>query len=144
MTDLVFVDTNVLVYFHDATEPDKQAPAARWLEALWRRRTGRISYQVLQEFYVTVTAKLDPGLAAETARESVQALEAWKPVAVGGPILARAWSVQDRYSLSWWDALIVSAAQSAGCSALLTEDLQHGQDLDGLTVISPFRSEPAE
>jgi predicted nucleic acid-binding protein len=61
MSAKVFVDTNILVYCRDASEPQKQAQTAAWMAALWKQRTGRLSFQVLQEFYVTVTAKLTPG-----------------------------------------------------------------------------------
>ena len=74
--DLFFVDTNLPVYFHDAGAPDKQGVAARWMDRLWEERSGRLSYQVLGEYYVTVTQKLKPGLSTETARRSVRALEA--------------------------------------------------------------------
>lgn len=67
MTASCFVDTNVLLYFHDASEPVKQAAAAPWLTALWQARAGRVSYPVLSEFYVTVTRKLQPGMPPEPA-----------------------------------------------------------------------------
>jgi predicted nucleic acid-binding protein len=91
MTAKVFVDTNVLVYWRDASEPDKQARALAWMETLWERRTGRLSFQVLQEFYVTVTAKLDPGLTPELARLDVGHLMSWKPV--GWPAAGRSLAV---------------------------------------------------
>lgn len=138
----VFVDTNVLVYSRDSREPDKQQAAMRWLEVLWSQKAGRLSYQVLQEFYVTVTHKLQPGLSPDEARDDVRSLLVWKPIAIGDRVLEHAWSVQDRYRLSWWDSLIVSAAQIGGSRCLLSEDLQTGQDFDGLKVISPFETDP--
>lgn len=139
----VFVDTNVLVYARDSTEPAKQARAAAWLDHLWRERTGRLSFPVLHEYYVTVTARLEPGMDVADARTDVLALMAWKPVASGADRIASAWQLQDRYGLSWWDAQIVAAAQQARCSILLSEDFQHGQDLAGVEVRSPFESAPA-
>lgn len=144
MTARLFVDTNVLVYSFDQREPDKQSRSRDWLDRLWSTRAGRISFQVLQEFYVTVTRKLEPGLDSETARKVVRSLWAWQPVATDERSFLTAWSLQDRFHLSWWDALIVAAARSAGCSVLLTEDLQHGQDLDGLQVINPFQAPPED
>jgi predicted nucleic acid-binding protein len=73
----------------------------------------------------------------------VKDLLAWKPVPVDAAILERSWKLQDRYQLSFWDALIVAAAKSIGCRYLLTEDLQTNQDLDGIIVISPFLADPA-
>jgi predicted nucleic acid-binding protein len=142
MSALVFVDTNVLVYGRDASEPVKQPAAARWLAALWRTRRGRLSTQVLQEYYVMVTMKLKPGMEPDTARQDVRALTAWQPVAVSAGMFDVAWSIQDRYRLSFWDALIVAAAASSDCAYLLSEDLQDGQELDGVCVLNPFRHDP--
>ncbi len=142
MSDRVFVDTNVLVYARDSAEPDKQARASAWVEYLWRQRTGRLSFQVLNEYYVTVTAKLTPGLDRVAARADVRSLMAWDPIQPRLESLEAAWQLLDRYGLSWWDAQIVAAAQHARCSVLLSEDLQHGQVLAGVEVRSPFRSAP--
>jgi predicted nucleic acid-binding protein len=144
MTALVFADTNVLVYHLDTREPRKQSRARAWVEFLWTTGSGRISFQVLEELYATVTRKLDPGLDRETARQVVRALWAWQPVPVDERAFAAAWEAQDRFGLSWWDSLIVGAARLADCRFLLTEDLQHDQDLDGLRVVSPFAITPAE
>lgn len=143
MTERYFVDTNVFVYARDAGETEKQPRAATWLERLWYARQGRISFQVLIEYYQTVIRKLSPGLDSETARQDIRDLLAWRPITVDGAVLEQAWLVQDRFSLSWWDALIVGAAQRAGCQYLLSEDLQAGQDLDGIIVVDPFESSPA-
>ena len=109
---------------------------------LWHEKSGRLSFQVLQEFYITVTGKLDPGLPTEIARTDVRSLMSWQPLAASAPILERAWTIQDRYGLSWWDALIVSAAHTAECRYLLTEDLQDKQDLGHVQVINPFHFLP--
>lgn len=139
-----FVDSNILVYARDASEQHKQARAQDWLVTLWDRRAGRISIQVLQEFYVTVTGKLRPGMTPEDARRDVLDLLRWDPVVADGSLLETAWDVQDRYSLSFWDALIVAAARRTECEHLLTEDLQDGQDLAGVRVVNPFTHGPAE
>ena len=104
------------------------------------RRQGRISFQVLQEFYLKVTRKWPH--VQQDARSEVRDLLAWRPVTVDGVIIEHAWKIQDRYQISFWDALIVAAAKSASCRYLLTEDLQAGQDLDGLLVVNPFRNDP--
>lgn len=140
--DLVFVDTNVLLYQWDATEPAKQERAAAWMKHLWRTKRGRLSHQVLAEFYVTATQKLKPGMAPPAAQWNVRTLLAWDPVAPNGRLYERAWSVQARFRTSWWDALIVAAAQTAGCRTLLSEDLQDGQQLEDLWVANPFTHEP--
>ncbi len=140
MTAPVFVDTNVLVYRHDGTDPVKQARAEEWYEFLWRLRLGRLSFQVLQELYATLSRKLVPQFDAWEARALVRDLAAWQPVAADLALLERAWRLEARYSLSWWDAMIVAAAQAGGCRALLTEDLQHGQMFGEVQVIDPFAS----
>ena len=140
MTAPVFVDTNVLVYRQDGSDPAKQFRADDWIAHLVRRRAARISFQVLQELYATLTRKLKPAFDAEEARGIVRDLAVWQPVVVDLAVLERGWLLQGRHSLSWWDALIVGAAQSCACSALLTEDLQHGQTFGRVRVIDPFRS----
>jgi len=144
MSAKVFVDTNVLVSCRDASEPEKQAKTATWMAALWKQQTGRLSFQVLQEYYVTVIAKLSPGLSRELARREIRMLLAWRPLAVDERLLKGAWLLQDRHKLSWWDALIVAAAKSAGCRFLLSEDFQEGYDWGDMTVVNPFCTEPED
>jgi len=142
MTGPVFVDTNVLVYARDLAEPVKQARAEAWLKRLWQEGAGRVSWQVLNEFYVTATRKLSPNLSPEEARADVEELAAWDPLPVDGRLVRAAWRLQDAFSLSWWDALIVAAAQVAGCPFLLSEDLAAGQDYGGVEVVNPFARTP--
>ena len=140
MTGPVFVDTNVLAYRHDAADPGKQARAEDWITCIVELRAGRLSFQVLQELYATLTRKLRPSLEPPDARDIIGLLASWNPLAVDLPLLRSAWALQDRYSLSWWDALIVAAAQASDCRVLLTEDLQHGQSFGRVRVIDPFAS----
>ena len=142
MTDKVFVDTNVLVYSRDASEPRKQKQAMAWMAKLWEAQTGRLSFQVLQEFYATVTEKLQPGLEPQSARDDVISLFSWRPIPVDARVVKGAWLIQDRYKFSWWDALIISAAQVGHCRYLLTEDLQENQELGKVKVINPFHYSP--
>jgi predicted nucleic acid-binding protein len=136
----VFVDTNVLVYARDASDREKHATAGAWMEHLWTSSMGRLSVQVLQEYYVTVTRKLQPALPIDEAREDIRDLAAWRPVRIDEQIVESAWRIGDRFELSFWDSLIVAAAQAVGCNALLTEDLQHDMEIDGLHVADPFRT----
>lgn len=144
MTAPVFVDTNVLVYFRDSRVKAKQEKAEEWIVFLWETRRGRLSRQVLQEYYATVTRKLKPGLEAEEARADVRALFQWLGVVDPVALMESAWDLQDRFSLSFWDALIVGAARNMGCTVVLTEDLPTGQDLGGIEVVSPFESSPSD
>ena len=142
MTALCFVDSNLLVYRRDAGEAKKQPVAERWVRRLWETRAGRLSVQVLEEFYQVVTRRLKPGLPVAEARREIRDYLVWKPVALTPAVVEHAWEVEDRFALSWWDSLIVSAAQLGGCAYLLTEDLQDGMDMDGLRVVDPFRHDP--
>lgn len=135
-----FVDTNVLVYARDSTDSIKQARAAEWFSWLWRQRQGRLSVQVLQEYYTTVTRKLRHPISRNTARLHVRSLLAWQPIVLDGSILSAAFRVEDQFGLSWWDSLIVAAAREAQCHFLLTEDLQAGRDLGGVVVVNPFHT----
>ena len=141
MTATVFVDTNVLIYAFDVGDLKKQTAAQAWRSELWKSRRGRLSIQVLQEFYVKVTKKWPK--ARDHARAEVLDLFAWDPVPMDHVLIELGWKVQDRFQLSFWDSLIVAAAKTAGCRYLLTEDLQPGQDLGGVQVTSPFLADPA-
>lgn len=138
----VFVDSNVLIYVRDSAERDKQLQAEAWMGELWRSQRGRLSTQVLAEFYANATQKLRPGLDRETARADVRALSAWQPMDLDERVFEQAWRIQDRYKLSFWDALIVGTAHVGGCGYLLTEDLQDGQEIAGVRVVNPFLSQP--
>ena len=137
MTAPVFVDSNVLIYAIDEGNPKKYEAAKLWRSELWKSRRGRVSFQVLQEFYVNIARRWPE--ASEQARAEIRNLLAWKPVVMNAEMLEHGWKIQDRYRLSFWDALIVAAAKAVSCRYLLTEDLQADQDFDGLVVVNPFR-----
>ncbi|MFZ1138625.1 MAG: PIN domain-containing protein [Candidatus Sulfotelmatobacter sp.] len=136
----IFVDTNVFLYAIDEGDPKKQRAAQHWRAELWKTRRGRVSFQVLAEFYVNAVRK--QSTAQNEARDEVRDLLAWNPVVIDAALLERGWEIQDRYQLSYWDALIVAAAQAASCRYLLTEDLQGAQSLGGIEVVNPFLHEP--
>jgi predicted nucleic acid-binding protein len=138
----VFVDTNVLVYARDTSDRVKHVEARNWMEHLWGSGSGRISFQVLHEYYVTVTRKLDPRLSRRDARMDVEDLLTWSPVPSDQRVLEAGFGVEERFGLSFWDAMVVGAATVAGCDHLLTEDLQDGAELGSVTVVNPFRVTP--
>lgn len=138
MTVPVFVDTNVFVYRHDSSDPSKQACAEQWIRLLAHSRSGRLSFQVLQELYVSLTHEQRLNFDRSEAQEIVKVLATWQPVAADLAMLNRAWVLQDRFPLSWWDALIIAAAQTCECKVLLTEDLQDGQEFGAVQVVNPF------
>jgi predicted nucleic acid-binding protein len=144
MSALVFVDTNVLLYARDAGQPRKQPVAQDWLATLWRTRSGRISTQVLSEYYVNATRKLAPRMPEADAWDDVRALLQWRPRAVDADLLQRGREVMSRHRLGWWDSLVVAAARAEGCAILLSEDLQDGGVYGGVTVRDPFRMSLAE
>lgn len=138
MKDSVFVDTNILVYARDTSEPEKQAVAENLLKHLFEQRIGRISAQVLNEYYVTVTQKLKPGMSSEDAWADVMVFQHWNPVPVDLRLLEQGYLFQQQYCLSWWDALILGAAALADCRQVYSEDLSHGQIYFGIQVVNPF------
>jgi predicted nucleic acid-binding protein len=142
MTANCFVDSNVLVYARDLTERGKQERATLWIEALGTIGVGRLSYQVLIEAYAALTRPGKLRLETPAARTYISNFQHWRPVATDANVIAAAWNVQDRFGFNWWDCLIVASARVAACDYLLTEDLQHHQDLDGLLVINPFETAP--
>jgi predicted nucleic acid-binding protein len=141
MTAPVFVDSNVFLYALDEADPIKQQAAQTWRSELWKTRLGRISFQVLSEFYVNVLRIKSK--AKEEARAEVRDLLSWNPIVMESSLLEAGWKIQDRYQMSYWDALIVAAAKAASCGYLLTEDLKAGQKLDGIEVVSPFLRKPS-
>lgn len=134
----VFVDTNILVYARDRDAAEKQAKAETLMLELWESRRGRISAQVLNEFFVIVTRKLKPGMSPEEAWSEILLLRAWDPVALDWPLLARAREIHHAHSVSWWDALIVAAANASDCAVLYSEDLAHGSVYGDVQVENPF------
>lgn len=142
MTGPCFVDANVFVYSRDARDARKQERAMQWIDVLWRDRLGRTSAQALAEFYAVATRKL--GIAPERAWQTAERYFAWSPQAVDEALLRRAREIELRYKLSWWDSMIVAAAQLQNCVLLLTEDLQDGILFGTVTARSPFRLEISE
>lgn len=135
----VFVDTNILAYARDTRMPAKQPIAEAWLSRLATARDGRISTQVLIEYYAVATHPKKLALTVAAARADCRALQAWLPLTSDLALFESGWLLQDRHGFSWWDALIVAAALRQDCSLLLSEDLQHNFVVDGrLTIINPF------
>lgn len=137
-TATVFVDTNVFVYARQAHEAKKQPVAAQWIDRLWRDQTGRTSMQVLGECYVTLVRRLAPAPPRTIAWDYVRSLVAWKPQPTDESVLLRAFEIEQRHHLNWWDCQVVASAQLQGCSVLLTEDLQDGAAYGNVTVRNPF------
>jgi predicted nucleic acid-binding protein len=138
MSDRIFIDTNILVYAHDADAGEKHAAAAKTVADLWESRDGVISTQVLQELYVALTRKVASSITRNTARRLIKNYLAWDLVVNDGAILLHASEIEGNYRLSFWDGLIVAAAYAKNAAVILTEDLSHGQTIEGIRIQNPF------
>jgi len=132
-----FFDTNVLIYADDKAAPAKQRRALELIAEHRRAHTGAVSLQVLQEYFVAITRKLR--VDAAIARRKVELLAEFDVSAPGVPDILAAIDLHRLHGFSFWDALVIRAAKQAGCSVLLSEDMQHTRELDGLQILNPFR-----
>ena len=137
MSDKTFIDTNVLIYAHDIDADAKHKIAKGVLQELWTERTGVLSAQVLQEFYVNVTRKIPSPLSKDLARLVVSSYAIWCLETTPTEILA-AFRIEDESRIGFWDALIVSSAAKSGATRILSEDLNAGQRIAGILVVNPF------
>ncbi len=138
MSDIVFVDTNILIYAHDSDAASKRDRAVESLRTLWETGDGRISVQVLQEFYVNATRKLAKPLARSVAREVVSSYGAWIREATTAGTVLRASDIAEMAQISFWDALILASAEQAGAAKLYSEDLNSGQSIVGIQIVNPL------
>lgn len=140
MTAPRFVDSNVLIYAHDRDAGAKHARAKALLRELWNEGSGCLSAQVLQEFFVNATRKIPQPLPTEEARKVLRAYLPWVRTATDGDMVIRATEIADAWRTSFWDGMILAAAERVGAHELLSEDLQHGQRLVRLVIVNPFLS----
>lgn len=140
MTDRTFVDTNILVYAHDADADDKHSIAAQSVGDLWEARTGILSTQVLQELYVTLTRKAPHPIKKNLARRLIKNYLTWEVAVNDGAIILHASEIEESYRFSFWDSLIIASAYSKNAAIILTEDLTHGQLIEGIRIQNPFRT----
>lgn len=135
----VFVDTNVLVYAYDRSEPQKQARALEVLDDLVQRGVGLLSAQVLAEFYVTITRKLAAPLTPQQAYERLKNyLYAWPVAEMSGLIVLEAARGVRDHQLNFWDAQVWSVARLNQCQIVLSEDFNTGTVIEGVRFINPF------
>ena len=132
------IDTNILVYAHDRSAGQKHSRAKQLVGDIWVRRTGCLSVQVLQEFFVTVTQMVAKPLEVESAARIIADLATWHVYAPDANDVLDAIQIQKRCQLSFWDAMIVGSAMQLGCQTLWTEDLNAGQLLENVTIVNPF------
>jgi predicted nucleic acid-binding protein len=139
MSGIAFVDSNLLIYAHDRDAGPKREVAMTLFDRLWSERTGTLSVQVLQEFFVTVTRKLLTPVAKAQAREIVRAYAPWVISPTTPETILRATELSETASIDFWDALIVAAAEQSGAETLYSEDLNDGQLIAGVRVVNPLR-----
>ena len=132
-----FIDTNVLVYSIDPSDPEKTDVVRGLLRDLADSNRGIISTQVMQEFYVVATKKL--GVDALTAKSFLDALQSFEITTIDPVAIYRAIDISILNQISFWDALILAAAEKMNCGKLYTEDLNHGQTINGIEIIDPFK-----
>ncbi len=132
----VFIDTNILVYAHDLDAGAKHAKAAALVRGFWEQRESPVvSVQVLQEMHVNLVRL---GATVDESVDTTTHYLSWRVMENTRALLRKGWEAQQRWQLSFWDALIVAAAMQAGVSTLWSEDLNADQDFDGVTVVNPL------
>jgi predicted nucleic acid-binding protein len=139
MSVIAFVDSSILIYAHDLDAGVKREQAVARLRELWDSGTGRLSVQVLQEFYVNATQKLATPMARSTAREVIKTYGVWVHHATTVETVTRATEIADLARISFWDALIVASAEEVDADELLSEDLNDGQAIAGIKIVNPLK-----
>jgi predicted nucleic acid-binding protein len=140
--DRYFVDSNVILYSLDSREPSLQVQARAWLQHLWTHASGQLSWQVLHEVSANAIRKF--GVPILEVRRTIEAFTRWEPQDTSLSILELAWDWMEQAQLSYWDSLILAAAQRSGCRWLLSEDFQHERQYGPVTVLNPFRVVPGK
>ena len=139
----VFVDTSVLVYADDAADPRRREQARTWLAHLWAARTGRVSTQVLNEYYVCVTRQIASGLSVGDARAKLRRYQQWQPWVIDHQTVETAWGLEARLQVDYWQALVLACAMHSRCDAVLSDTLPLTR-YDQLDVINPFETPPPD
>ena len=140
MSGKFFVDTNILIYAHDLDAGQKNKISRDIIRDLWENRSGIISTQVLQEFYVNVTRKIENPLKKSQARGVIESYLAWPVELNDVRTVLSASEIEERHMLSFWDAMIVASARKAKAEKIITEDLNHGQEIEGILIDNLFAS----
>jgi predicted nucleic acid-binding protein len=138
MSDRVFVDTNILIYAYDRMAAEKRDKALDVIKRLWNQGNGVLSTQVLQEFYVNVTKKITHPLSKVKARSIIETYLVWRIEMIRPEHVLLASEIQERHQLSFWDAMIVISAIQSGAKMIFTEDLNHGQLIEGVIIENPL------
>jgi len=138
MAETYFIDTNILVYAHDRSDEEKHLRARRLVEQLWENGQGVLSTQVLQELCINLMGKMAKPFSLAEVREIIWDYLRWRIVVNTPDSVLRALDLEARYKISFWDALIVQAAESAAATVLYSEDLSAGQSYGTVRVVNPL------
>ena len=139
MSARYFVDTNILMYTHDASTGAKHERAKELIAQLWHDRSGVVSTQVLQELSVNLRRKAGRPLDTGATREIITDYLTWQVIVNGGASILEALDLEARYRVSFWDALVLHAALASGAEVLYSEDLSDGQTYGSVRVVNPLR-----
>lgn len=139
MADKYFVDTNILIYAHDASAGVKRDRARQVIERLWSTGEGVLSTQVLQELCVNLRRKIARPLPVDEVRSLIKDYLSWEVVINTPESVIQALEIEVRYKISYWDALVLQAAESSGAAVLYSEDLAAGQKYGAVQVVNPLR-----
>lgn len=139
MSARCFIDTNILVYANDRTDQLRHSVSRNLVIELIKAESGVISVQVLSEFWVTVTQKIEHKLSVQHAEKEIALFSLLQIVNLDFPLFRNAVKIQHSNRISYWDSLIVAAAYSAGCGRIYTEDLNHGQKILDMEICNPFK-----
>lgn len=138
MAQKYFVDTNILIYAHDRAAGKKHVLARQLIERLWASGEGVLSTQVLQELCINLRRKLARPLPVEEVRQLIQDYLSWEVIANKSESVLQASEIETRYKISFWDALVLQAAESSGATVLYSEDLSAGQHYGSIQVVNPL------
>jgi len=137
--DKTFIDTNIIIYAYDLSAGNKHKAAGNILADLWNSGLGMMSTQVLQEFFVNVVQKIPKPIDKQQAKEIVKDFLKWHVVVNTGDSVVEAIDICLKFGYSFWDSMIIEAAITGGAAILLSEDLQDGQVISGVTISNPFK-----
>ncbi|MBD3414295.1 MAG: PIN domain-containing protein [Candidatus Aminicenantes bacterium] len=137
----VFLDTNILIYAYDTSAGPKNHTAKDILMRLWDSKKGMISTQVIQEFFVTVTCKIKKPIDIDTAKVIIKDLLLWQLFVNDESSILKAIDIHEEHQFSFWDAMILQAAVNGGAELLYTEDMTHGQVVQGVRIVNPFKKQ---
>ena len=137
--DKIFIDTNIMIYAYDVSAVEKHQIASHILSDLWNSGLGVLSTQVLQEFFVNIVQKIQKPIDKKLAKEIVRDFLRWQVVVNNADSILDAIDIYDKYRYSFWDSMIIEAAIKGGAVFLMSEDLQHGQVISGVTISNPFK-----